>query len=48
MKSKHLSDCKSHQKKEMIYINGLMDIKEFMPIKDGKKWSEESRNKIIN
>ena len=37
MKCKHLSDWKSHQKKEMIFINGLMDINEFMPIKDEKK-----------
>ena len=37
MESKHLSDRKSHQKKETIYINGLMDIKEFMPIEDEKK-----------
>ena len=37
MKSKHLSGCKSHKSKETIYINGIMDIKEFMPIKDGKK-----------
>ena len=32
----------------MIYINGLMDIKESCQLKMKKKWSEESRNKIIN